>query len=269
MKPTIQYLPQWHKETDQQLYQKMTEILDHIVKDVEFEISGLRNKYLDYSTLTKDLTEIMIQEMGYSYITEVLDLSEEQLHVILGYLGVIHAFKGTKAGLELCLQLMGAKYTITEWWEANPTRTPDTFSLLIDLNLSGMKRDTMTKLHSFVRQYVYPVMDAIEYTFQATLLDLSIRMGGGSIHEVSPGAYMMLWMMARMGGGTIRDVLSHPANSATFWIKQRIAGICEQTATGQVPFFLPHFADEMTVFLTGRVAGVCQHVVTGTIPFFS
>lgn len=238
MKPTLEYLPQWHSEVDQELYRKLTSILDVIVAKTELNISGLRNKYLDYAALNKDLTEMMIREMGYKYITDVLELDEKQLHIILGYLGVIHAFKGTRAGLELCLQLMGAKYEITEWWEAEPNRTPDTFSLLIDLNLSGMKKDTMTKLRSFIRQYVYPVMDAIEYTFSGTLLDLSIRMGGVGIHEVNPGEIMSMWLMARMGGATVRDVKSQgPASATAFWTKMQIAGVSRYNVHGTIRFF--------------------------------
>ena len=178
MKPTLNYLPQWHAEADQEVYRKLTSILDQVVKRVEFDISGLRNKYLDYSSLNRDLTQLVIREMGYDYITDVLELDDEQLHIILGYLGVIHAFKGTKPGLELCLRLIGASSETIEWWEANPTKTPDTFSLLINLNLSTMKLTTMRKLRGFIRQYVYPILDVIEYTLDATLSDLGMGIVG-------------------------------------------------------------------------------------------
>lgn len=237
MKPTIDYLPQWHSEPDQELYHKLCEVLDKVVSKTELNIAGLRNKYLDYSSLNKDLTQMMIKEMGYEYITEALSLSEEDLQTILGYLGVIHAFKGTRPGFELCLQLMGAKYEITEWWEANPTRTPDTFSLVIDLNLSGMKKDTMVKFRDFVRQYVYPVMDAIEYTFSSILADLSIRMGGVSVHEVRPSETLLVWLSARLAGPSIYDASSKPYNSASFWQGIQIGGASRIADRGQILFF--------------------------------
>lgn len=215
MKPTIEYLPVTHRDATQQpLYTKITDILDHIVQDVEIDIAGLRNKYLDYTSLNSDLTKLLIKEFGYEYITQILDLTEEQLSNILNYLTVIHMFKGTKAGLELCLNLMGISYEIEEWWESEPNKVPDTFSMSVDLNLSGVKPDSLTRLRSFVRQYVYPLLDTIEYTFSSTLFDLLIAMAGAAKTVVNPGEVGFTWIRCTIGGvakKTVNGTLTLPS----------------------------------------------------------
>ena len=237
MKPTIQYLPQWHDEEDQELYSKICQIFDEIVRRTEINISGLRNKYLDYASLNKDLVQLIIKEMGYDYITDVLKLTEEELQIILGYLGIIHAFKGTRPGFELCLQLMGANYELTEWWESAPTGTPDTFCLVIDLNLSTMKVDTLAKLRSFVRQYVYPILDKLVLLYHATLADLGIGIGGLREHIVYPGEQFSLWLMAKIAGASVYETSSTLYNSTSFWTSMQIGGASRYVARGTIRLF--------------------------------
>lgn len=202
MEKTLSYLPKWHSSTNQELYKKLTSLLDRTVLNTEFDIANLRNKYLDYSTLSKDLTEMLIKELGYNYVTDVLNLSKEELKNIIGYLGVIHAFKGTKQGFELCLRLMGIEYTMEEWWETDPRGEPDTFSMLIDLNLSTVKMDTFLRFREFVRQYVYPVLDKLVYEFHAELLHLYISMGGICEQEINSSDPMQSWMSIRIAGSS-------------------------------------------------------------------
>ena len=126
------------------------------------------------STLAKNLS----QKLGYEYIADVFELTKEEVNQLLSYIALIHALKGSREGLKLVMDLMGLSYHIEEWWEKSPTGVVDTFDLSVDINLSNLNRNTLSRLVTFIKNYVYPKLNAFEIKYNATIADLVITAGG-------------------------------------------------------------------------------------------
>lgn len=145
---------------DFSLYQKVCEILDFVRKRSNAEFNNSKSKYFDFNDLDDDAVKDVINEFGYGYIVDALELSQSQLRSMLGYIALIHLLKGSKIGLQLVLDLMGltGKYIISEWWE-DTSLQPGEFSFLIDVTTFGISNlASLDTLRVFVRQYVYPKM---------------------------------------------------------------------------------------------------------------
>jgi hypothetical protein len=193
-------IPPFHQEEVQELFQKVCILLEAMQLDVDKAITNIRGKYSDFFKIPGDLIDLVIAEFGFSYITDILSFTEEELRQFISYLPVIHALKGHKEGLVLVMDLLGITYTITEWWEEVPKGEPDTFSMTLDLDEGRVKPDTAENIVRFTQKYVYPILAKFTLIKHATLFELMMGMGGVLKNTLNAGTQGKTWIMARIGG---------------------------------------------------------------------
>lgn len=168
-----QWIPK--KLNEQELVQQFADSIDWLLS-VDFpdsdklakRFNSVKNKYRNLSDVPLEDIYAIIDETGYSYITNTLTLDETTLRTLLGYLNFIHMNKGTRRGLEFVFKILNMDYQITEWFEATPMATPMTYTIdLLSLspdNISGF--EIINKLMTFMKNYVYPVMEKMTIEFK-------------------------------------------------------------------------------------------------------
>ena len=109
-----------------------------------------------------------MEEFGYSYIVDILNLQEEQLRTFLGFLNYIHINKGTRRGLEFVFRILDMDCVITEWWEAIPNKDPLTYEInLLSFSPNNIRGfEVIDKILTFSRNYVYPIMEKLTVEFK-------------------------------------------------------------------------------------------------------
>lgn len=129
---------------------------------------SLKNKYINLKDVPDADVLAIINESGYSYITETINLTTDQMRTFLNFLAFIHINKGTRKGFEFVLTLLGMNFEITEWWEITTkyatVRDPMTFSIdLLSVSADQVQSllDTVEKVKTFARNYVYPIINYI------------------------------------------------------------------------------------------------------------
>lgn len=125
------------------------------------------NKYKDYQNLSDSAVRQVIEEFGFEYIVNILELPESKMKNLIAYLSLINMLKGSKTGLELVLNLLGFDYEILEWWE-DPIALPvrNTYALELVFEDMGFDSKFLEDFRSFSRQYVYPILADIVVHFK-------------------------------------------------------------------------------------------------------
>jgi hypothetical protein len=161
---------------------------------------SVKNKYKSIQDVPLEDIYAIIEEFGYSYITETLDLQEDALRTFLGFLNFIHVNKGTRKGLEFVFRLLDMEYQITEWWEQIPQGEPHTYRLdLLSFTPENVRggMEVIERIKTFSRNYVYPI---ISYMLVELRLDsLPLRFCGlfqsTATYTFYPESYntLLLW----------------------------------------------------------------------------
>ena len=168
------------------LYDQVLFATAEIVRVTEIDLKDSVEKWNDFQVLPEDLLLEIIEEFGYGYITDVLDLTTAQIRQLAQLISLIHFMKGHKDGLVLVLDLLGfVGSVLTEWWEKNPQGTPDTFDMELNLNVSSIDSAAVPRLLAFVENYVYPIIETL--TFVSDVVDAEIYMHG-TVDVVHKGA---------------------------------------------------------------------------------
>ncbi len=159
------------------LYDQVLYAVAEIVRVAEIDLKDSVEKWNDFQVLPEDLLLEIVNEFGYVYITDVLDLSVAQIRQMAQLISLIHFMKGHKDGLVLVLDLLGfVGSVVTEWWEKTPQGTPDTFDMVLNLNVSSIDSAAVPRLLDFIENYVYPIIE--ELTFVSDVVDAEIFMYG-------------------------------------------------------------------------------------------
>ncbi len=174
-----QFLPKELAKQDN-TYKQFYEILDYFIDSQVPYFYDISEKHRDRDKLSTDALKAIVSEYGYDYIDDVMELSHDELSALAGYLNAIHFLKGTKSGLELVLKFLTISYEIEEWWEKNPKGIPDTYSLFVDVSMSGIKVGTLQAMLAFLEHYVYPKLTEFELSYFAEIAKLGISFGGFS-----------------------------------------------------------------------------------------
>lgn len=121
------------------------------------------NKYTNTTELPLESLTYYVKEMGYDYIIEFFNPDEEGAQRLVSFLVLIHLLKGSRKGLELILNIMGIKGTISEWYETDPLGVVNTFTLAINSDTLVNNEDPQTyrNFEKFVRNYVYPEVNFV------------------------------------------------------------------------------------------------------------
>lgn len=177
------------KLKDVALFDQVLFATAEIVRVAEIDLKDSVEKWNDFQILPEDLLLEIIKEFGYDYITDVLDLSIAQTRQLAQLISLIHFMKGHKDGLVLVLDLLGfVGSTLTEWWEKTPIQgTPDTFDMVLNLNVSSIDSAAVPRLLAFVENYVYPIIGNL--TFISDVVDSEIYMHG-TVDVIHRGAIM-------------------------------------------------------------------------------
>jgi len=167
------------KLSEQELYQKVSEMIEYTESMVKNDFKNIKNKYSDYVNQDTDFLKQTIKESKYEYLLNVLNFEDEDIVNFMGYLSLVHSLKGTQSGLELVFKLMSIEAEITNWWEMEPKGDPNTADVEINLNMSKVLNDTVEKLFEFFRQYIYPII-SLTITYSAIFESRKLLLGGST-----------------------------------------------------------------------------------------
>lgn len=169
---SAKYLPPELQKNE--YYLKQCSLIDALLsgnsKYFEYERNQYQdviNKYRDYQNLSTPAIHQIIEEFGFQYIVDILDLPESKMKNLIAYLSLINMLKGSKTGLELVLTLLGFEYEMLEWWE-DPIALPERNTYALELTFVDMGFDSkfLLDFQTFSRQYVYPLLANIVTYFK-------------------------------------------------------------------------------------------------------
>lgn len=173
---SIKYIPK--KLQEHQLYTQVTELIDKVVADNQQYFDDIAFKHKDYSRVSPEAIEATINEYGYDYLLDIMELTGTDPEDLINFLALIHYLKGNKKGLELVLRLLDVSFTVEEWWEQLPLGEPHTYDLVINVNFTSTSViQTLRIFRTFLESYVYPKV-ILSLIFQATIADMDTHCGG-------------------------------------------------------------------------------------------
>lgn len=157
-------------------YAKICSLIDSLLSTnseyFTYELNALgaaMNKYRDYRNLDNTTIHQVVKEFGYQYIIDILELPDSRLRDLIAYLALINMLKGSKAGLELVLKLLGFDFELLEWFE-DPIELPEknTYALELTFVDMGMESTFYKNFYTFSREYVYPLLVRLVLYFKYT-----------------------------------------------------------------------------------------------------
>jgi len=159
--------------------------------------SSLQNKYKNLDEVPLDDIYLIIEESGYSYITDVLSLDEDSVRTFTSFLSFIHQNKGTRRGLEFVFELLKMDYKITEWFEQSPKGTPMTYNIdLLSFSPTGLRGfEIINKILRFCKNYVYPIMQTLLVQFKVDPTEIGFALVPQSSvgYSFSPDSIYLIW----------------------------------------------------------------------------
>lgn len=158
-------------DLDKELIQQTLELFEFICGDSDFSVPEDKelkqmfvdalNKYKDSESISIDAIKERIAEQGYLYLTEVFDVTDENLRIMAAYLPMIQILKGTKPGLELIFTILNVGFEIKEWWEDPTNLEILSYILFVELINQPVSDSVIPRLKKFSREYVYPLLTSI------------------------------------------------------------------------------------------------------------
>lgn len=173
------YLPEKLKDTP--FWKDSCVIIDYLLEKENLEIGYLKNKYNSLVSFDRENLEYVVDEFGYDYIKDILNLSDDELKVVCNYINLVHLLKGTRSGLELVFDLLKLEVVdMKEWWETDPQGDPLAFGLLIldATETNKVHERIQSRISDFIKNYVYPKLTNYEIRFKYTLADMQIVLAG-------------------------------------------------------------------------------------------
>lgn len=173
------FLPMALKQYE--LYPKISEMLQFILAGAVVELEDVKYKYSRPDAVSDEVIKQIVQELGFQYIRDVMDTLENfEFTALLDFLSLISLLKGSRQGLELILKLLGFDSIIKEWWEPDPMRPVYTYELIVIMNTTFVPDifGTLDKIQIFARQYVFPVLENIDFRFQLTFAEKNVNFAG-------------------------------------------------------------------------------------------
>lgn len=117
----LSYLPEFLQESERML--SVIELFNLLISKNDTTFSSIDEAYedgiyklKDYSKLSMNAKLALIEEMGFTYITDILQLNNEQLTRLLTLFNLIYILKGKDEGLRLCLNILGLDFLYMPWY---------------------------------------------------------------------------------------------------------------------------------------------------------
>lgn len=174
---------------------KFTALFDFLVQQQAVEFQDVKYKYANPSQVNQEVIVNVINELGFSYITDVMATTTNlEFNTLLSFVSLINLLKGSVLGLQIILVLLGFDAVITEWYQTIPVGLPYTYSMLLLMNLSNVPNPivTVNAVRIFARQYVFPLLTSLDYNFQVNFAE------AGTAIVAFPKAYAFGTIIARI-----------------------------------------------------------------------
>lgn len=168
----IKFIPEDLRQFE--IHPKVAELLNFIVDKFNTDYGDILNKYKNPSDVSEDVISVIIRENGFSYIANIAaNLTDTDTNILLNFMSLLHFMKGTRAGLELVLEVLGFKAEIVEWWETTPPGEEDTFNMTVFMDLSKVDDvfKTLERIRLFTLNYVYPRFQFATVVFAFDMAD--------------------------------------------------------------------------------------------------
>jgi hypothetical protein len=169
---------------DKELIKQFADAVDWLLSmdypysdEVTQSFYAVRDKYKNPQNIPLQDVYAILEESGYKYITDTLDLSEDGLRTFISFLNFIHINKGTRKGLEFALRLLNVEYSISEWFEQDPQGEQHTFDIdLLSFSPDNVKGgfEIVDRIVAFTRNYVYPILKRLNLEFKFNTLILNV-----------------------------------------------------------------------------------------------
>ena len=183
-----QFFPESFQERE--LEAKLTEIFDKVLADFNTSISDVVNKTRYPENLTKEIIYEIFTEKGFDYIVDLLKTIENlPFNKLVAYLSTISLLKGHKKGVEVFLRLLSIEPTITEWYSMSPRGNPHEYDIIVQMNASYVPdiQATIDKIKIFSKNYVYPTIRNIDFSFEESSFSEATPIMAGFYHMYFDG----------------------------------------------------------------------------------
>lgn len=158
-------------DLDKEVIQQTLELFEFICGDSDLSVPEDQelkqmfidtvNKYKDSESISIEAIKEKIAEQGYEYLTEIFNVTDENLRIMAAYLPMIQILKGTKPGLELIFTILNVGFEITEWWQDPTNLEILSYILFVELINQPVSTSVVPRLRKFSREYVYPLLTHI------------------------------------------------------------------------------------------------------------
>lgn len=176
------FIPEKLKQ-DYELYPKVVELLNYIIQGYAEKFKDIRLKNSGPDQVREEVIKEIIKELGFEYITQVMDtITGFQFNSLLEFISLVNLLKGSRAGFELILKLLGFDSIITEWWEVSPKAQPQTYELIVIMDNTFIPNvlDTLEKVKVFSLAYVFPSISNIDFRFGLSFGEKNVTFFGFS-----------------------------------------------------------------------------------------
>ena len=168
------------KTRNNEIYPKITGMLDHIINNALEEFEDVKYKYSGPDVVREDVVKNIVTELGFGYITEVMNtITNFEFNVLLEFVSLLNLLKGSRQGLELILKLLGFNSFILEWWQQTPIGEPDTYiiTVIMDSNIVPDAVKTLDKVAAELSNT--PTRQKLRKWEAETILELQKQNSGG------------------------------------------------------------------------------------------
>lgn len=180
LKPSLEFLAE--SLQDEELFPKVSSMLDYIIDNFETELEDVQFKHRGPGVVREEMIKEIIIELGFEYIKDIMDTIDNfEFNILLDFVSLLNLLKGSRDGLELVLRLLGLDSVVREWWEQDPQKEPHTFDLTVIMNTTFIPdvEETLERVQVFVRNYVFPKLDVIDFSFLFdSFLEKNINLAG-------------------------------------------------------------------------------------------
>lgn len=160
--------------------QELYEFLDYMMTFTDDryleELKDVDNKYRGPNNISKEAVQEILREFGLSTLGDLLDASPNiNFGAIAFYASYIYLLKGSRIGYETAIRLLGFDFELQEWWEQNPKAKPNTmlFNVILDTSVVESPYETFQKIKKFTAEYVFPIIDPLQFTVSMELANLA------------------------------------------------------------------------------------------------
>lgn len=157
-----------------EVYQQIIDILNTLIstrqpvfEEIQYAYNDATLRARNYAAMSYQGKVELIDELGFGYIVDFLNLNGDQLTQLLIFFDLIYILKGKEEGLRIVLDTVNMVYTYTTWDQMSPKGQPFTANLVIVGN-EYESPQLFNQLRTFIRSYMLPWINiTVDVTIQA------------------------------------------------------------------------------------------------------